>query len=230
MTTATLSKTDVRMRDLVLRQLEWDRAVDASAVAVTVHGGVVTLTGYVDTYSGKLAAERAAKRVHGVRAVANDIDVRLMLDRTDSDIAEDAACALQLRGDIPAGVQTVVHRGHITLTGTVGWIFEKVNAEKAVRHIRGVRGVVNRIAVAPRSAERDLRRRIVAALHRDADVDAHQISVAVAGDVATLTGNARSCFERDAAERAVANAPGIREVDNRIAVEPPDRLAFDDIC
>jgi osmotically-inducible protein OsmY len=122
MTTMSLTDTDLRVRDSVLRQLDWDPEVDNSAVGAAAKNGVVTLTGYIDSYSGKLAAERAAKRVHGVRAVANDIEVRLRLGRTDSDIAADAARALELRSTVPESVQAVVHDGHITLTGRVTWI------------------------------------------------------------------------------------------------------------
>jgi osmotically-inducible protein OsmY len=204
----------------VLRQLEWDPEVDATAVGVAAKNGAVTLTGYIDTYAGKLAAERAAKRVHGVRAVANDIEVRLKLDRTDADIASDAARALELRSTVPQGVQAVVHNAHITLTGKVPWLFQKRDAEQAVRHIRGVRHVFNHIEVAPQTVVRDVRRRIVQALHRHADVDAGSITVTVSGDTASLTGTVSSWLQRESAERAAANAPGIARVENRIVVEP----------
>ena len=232
MATANLTDTDVRVRDAVNSQLEWDPKVDASAVGVAAKDGTVTLTGYIDTYSGKLAAERAAKRVQGVRAVANDIEVRLRLERTDVDIANDAARALQLRSTIPESVQAVVHDGYITLTGKVSWLFQKQDAEKAVRHIRGVRNVLNHIDVTPLAVGRDVRRRIVQALHHDADVDAHHITVTVSGDTATLTGTVGTWFQRDSAERAAANAPGIREVVNSIVVEPPAWSAqdVDEIC
>jgi osmotically-inducible protein OsmY len=177
------------------------------------------LTGFIDTYSGKLAAERAAKRVHGVRAVVNDVEVRLRLERTDVDIAEDAVRALQLRSAVPDRVQTVVHNGRITLTGNVVWLYQKEAAERAVRHIRGVRGVFNHITVTPQTAARDVRFRIVKALHRDADVDARHIAVTVSGDTATLTGTVGTWLQRDSAERAAANAPGIAQVDNRIIVQ-----------
>src|SRR5688572_18279945 len=179
MRTATLTNTDLRIQDAVLRQLDWDPQVDAAAVGVTAKDHTVTLTGYVDTYAGKLAAERAAKRVHGVRAVANDIEVRLMLARTDSDLAADAARALQWRPSIPETVQAAVHNAHVTLTGKVDWLYQKRQAEKAVRHIAGLRGVLNHIAVAPRGDERDLRRRIVQSMHANADIDARHIKVTV---------------------------------------------------
>jgi osmotically-inducible protein OsmY len=214
-----LSDADVRVRDAVTRQLDWDPEVDASAIGVAAKSGTVTLTGFIDTYSGKLAAERAAKRVHGVRAVANDIDVRLRLERTDPDIALDAARAIKLRSTIPETVQVVVHNGSVTLTGDVDTLFQKQSAANAVRHIRGVRNVLNHISVAPKTMVRDVRYRIVKALHQNADVDARLIMVTVSGDTATLTGTVGTWLQREAAERAAAYAPGIAHVDNRIEVQ-----------
>jgi osmotically-inducible protein OsmY len=214
-----------------MRQLEWDPRVDASAIGVAAKDGSVTLTGYIDSYTGKLAAERAAKRVNGVRAVSNDLDVRLRLARTDDQIARDAAHALLLRGSVPESVQAVVHHGHVTLTGTVNWLFEKRAAESAVRHIRGVRGVLNHIHVAPRVTERDLRRKIVQALHSDADINASRIIVTVSEGRATLTGTVRSWLQREAVERAASDAPGVTEVDNRLVVETPSHVEpQDEMC
>jgi osmotically-inducible protein OsmY len=227
MTTATLTEADVRVRDAVMRQLDWDPEVDASAVGVTATRGTVTLTGFIDSYAGKLAAERAAKRVHGVRAVANDIGVRLRLERTDADIAQDAARALELRS-VPASVQAIVHNGHLTLTGKVEWLYQKDSAERAVRYIHGVRGVLNHITVSPSAAVRDVRRRIGAALHQNADVDARHITVTVAGSTAILTGTVGTWLQRDSAERAAANTPGITHVDNRIAVQSFHDSKMDD--
>lgn len=147
MSTGMLDQTDVLVRDAVMLQLQWDAEVDASAIGVTAQDGVVTLTGYIDTYAGKLAAERAAKRALGVRGVANDLQVRLRLERTDTDIARDAVRALEHASVLPEPVQAVVHSGHITLTGTVSSPFQRAAAEETVRHVRGVRRVVNRIQV-----------------------------------------------------------------------------------
>jgi osmotically-inducible protein OsmY len=231
MTTASLTDTDVRVRDAVLRQLEWDPEVDASAVGVAAKSGMVTLTGYIDSYAGKLAAERAAKRIRGVRAVANDIEVRLKLERTDADIATDIVRALELRSTVPQSVQAAVHGGHVSLTGKAFWQYQKRDAEKALRHIRGVRSVVNHITVASGAVERDVRHRIVEALHRNANVDARHITVTVSGDQATLTGNVGTWLQRESAERAAADAPGIARVDNRIVVEPRTLDAVpDDMC
>lgn len=229
MTTASLSNADVKVRDAVMRQLEWDPEVDASAVGVAAKDGTVTLTGYINSYSGKLAAERAAKRVRGVRGVANDIAVRLKLPRVDTDIAADAVRALELRSTVPETVQAAVHNGYVTLTGKVNWIYQKRDAEKAVRHVRGVRDVLNHIVVAPGALERDVRHRIVAALHRNANLAAERITVNVVGDKAILSGRVGSFLQRESAERAAADAPGIANVENRIAVE--SRLGdFDEIC
>ena len=231
MSTASMTDADVRTRDAVLRQLEWDPEVDAGGVGVAAKRGVVTLTGYIDTYSGKLAAERAAKRVRGVRAVANDVEVRLRLERTDADIAADVVRALELRSTIPEGVKAAVHSGQVTLTGKVAWLFQKRDAEKALRHVRGVRNAVNYITVAPRAVERDVRHRIVEALHRNANVDARHITITVSGEKATLTGSVGSWLQRESAERAAGDAPGITQVENRIVVESRSLDAVpDDMC
>jgi osmotically-inducible protein OsmY len=183
---------------------------------------VVTLTGFIDSYAGKLAAERAVKRVRGVRAVANDLEVTLRLDRTDADVAADVVHALDQHVTLPRTVQAVVHHGHVTLTGTVHTLFQRVVAEKALRYLTGIKGLVNRIVVTPPVTAGDIQPRIVRALHQDAGIDAHGINVLVSGNSVTLTGTVRSWQERDSAERAVMHAPGITQVDNRISVVWPD--------
>jgi len=230
MSTATLTDTDVRVRDAVTRQLDWDPEVDASAIGVTAKNGIVTLTGYIGSYAGKLAAERAVKRVRGVRAVANDVEVRLRIERTDPEIAADVVRALELRGTIPDTVQAVVHGGHVTLTGNVNGLFQKYGAQQITRHVKGVRGVENYITVAPQAVLKDVRHRIVEALHRHADVDARAIGVTVSGETAVLTGTVRTWRQRESAEAAAAHAPGISRVDNRIIVEPPPIEVVDPLC
>ena len=229
MSTDTLTETDIYIRNAISSQLDWDPQVDASAVGVAVTSGIVTLTGYIDSYPGKLEAERAAKRVHGVRAVANEIEVRLKIGRTDTDIARDAVRALELHSMIPKAVQVVVRNGQVTLTGTVTWLFQKQTAEHAVRHVRGVKQVLNNLMVAPQAAVRDVRHRIMTALHQDADIDARHITVTLSGNTATLTGTVATWLQRESAERAAANAPGIVNVDNRIVVEPVEPSMFDGI-
>jgi osmotically-inducible protein OsmY len=208
-----------------MQQLDWDPEVDASAIGVAARDGVITLSGYVPDYPGKLAAERAATRVRGVRGVANDVEVRRMFERNDSDIARDATRALELRSTVPPTVQLVVHTGHVTLSGKVSWLFQRTAAEEVVRHVRGVLSVLNHIEIAPTGVERDVRHRIVEALHRNADVDARHVVVAVDGNVATLTGRVGSWLQRESAERAAASAPGIMRVDDWIVVMPPDESA-----
>jgi osmotically-inducible protein OsmY len=225
MTTASLTEADLRIREAVMRQLDWDPEVDASAIGVAARDSVITLSGYVPDYSGKLAAERAAKRVRGVRGVANDIEVRRTFERNDSDVARDATRALELRTTVPPAVQLVVHNGHVTLTGKVSWLFQRTAAEHAVRHVRGVLSVLNQIEIAPSSVERDVRHRIVEALHRNADIDARHVVVTVNGNVVKLTGRVGSWLQRESAERAAGSAPGIMRVDDQIVVMPPDESA-----
>lgn len=230
MTTATLTANDVRVKEAVARALDWDPQVDAAALGVSAHNGVVTLTGYIDTYAAKLAAERVAKRVRGVRAVANEIDVRLKLARTDPQLAADVIRALEL-SSIPTTVQAAVHDGHVALTGHVAWLYQKNAAEKAVRHVNGVRGVADYITVPPRPLAQDVKHRIMEALHRHASIDARQIGTTIDGSTAVLTGRVASWDERDAAERAAASAPGIVLVDNQILVEPrPLETGVDEMC
>jgi osmotically-inducible protein OsmY len=228
MSTISLTDVDVRVRDRVRRQLDWDPEVDASGIGVAAKAGVVTLTGYIDTYAAKLAAERAVKRVRGVKGVANDLEVRLKIGRTDADIARDAVRALELRGTVPETIQVAVHDGHITLTGKAGWVYQARHAERAVRHIKGVRGVFNHIEVADGAAVRDVRHRIVEALHRNADLDARHVAIDVFGDVALLTGSVATWQQRETAEGAAASAPGITRVKNEILVEPLEPV--DEIC
>jgi osmotically-inducible protein OsmY len=222
MSTATLSEQDLKLRDAVVQQLEWDPAVDAGGIGVTAHEGAVTLTGSINTYAGKLAAERAAKQVRGVRAVANDLDVKLIAGRTDADIAADAAALLRLHSELPQSVQAVVHHGVLRLTGVVPWYYVYLEAEKTVRHIRGVRQVVNDIAIEPSAAGHDLKKLIAQALYRNAALDAKRIHVTTSDGVARLTGTATSWQQREAAQRAAYDAPGITFVDNQIVVEPAD--------
>jgi osmotically-inducible protein OsmY len=225
--------TDLRLRELVLQQLEWDSQVEAATIGVAARNGVVTLSGSIDSYAGKLAAERAAKRARGVRAVANTLQVTLRYPRSDTDIANDAARALETHLIVPPTVQVVVRNAHVVLTGTVRSLFQRVVAEKAVRYVKGIKSLVNRVTVTPVPTIDDIRPRIVRALHEDADIDARGLSVVVSGNTVTLTGTVRSWHERESAERAAMHAPGITHVENLIAVEwsdDEDARIEDEIC
>ena len=216
----TLTTPEQGLRDIVMRQLAWDPQVDATMIGVTNKEGIVTLTGYVDTYAARLAAERSARKVYGVKAVVNELVVKLAEERIDPDIAKDALHALANRVDVPLGITVTVRDGHIALGGRVQWNYQRVSAERAVKYLRGVRGVFNNIVVAPVVSPKDVETRILDALRRLADVDARRVHVAAEGPRVILSGFVRSWNEREEAERAAWTAPGVSKVDNRIAVIP----------
>jgi osmotically-inducible protein OsmY len=216
----TVTVQDERLRNAVSNHLESDPEVDASLIGISAKDGIVTLSGYVETYAGKLAAERAARRVYGVRAVANELEVRLAIGRIDPDIARDALDALKNRIDVPLGIAITVRDGFISLTGSVEWMYQKMSAERAVKYLRGVRGVLNHITLKPRVSPTDVQKRIVEALHRHADIDARRIHVEAEGPKVILSGSVRSWIEKDQAQRAAWRAPGVSAVDNRISVVP----------
>jgi osmotically-inducible protein OsmY len=223
MSTPTVVRSDEDIQRDVLDELSWEAELQPNDIGVIVDDGVVTLTGWVDSFARKWAAERAAHRVRGVVAVANDIEVRLpgSAERTDPDIAAAATRALEWDALIPQGaVKVTVSKGWVTLEGRVEWHFQRREAERAVRRLTGVRGVTNLITVQPKvePSKSELQRRIEEALVRSAETDAERISVDIDGSKVTLKGKVRSWAERDAAERVAWSAPGVTEVNNRIKV------------
>jgi osmotically-inducible protein OsmY len=215
------SDSDIR-RD-VEDELRWDPDIDATDIAVSVNNGIVALAGFVRSYMQKYEAENDAKRVAGVVAVANDIEVRLpnIDERPDPDIARDAIA--RVKSELPYawdGVRVVVKNGWLTLEGEVEWYYQKERAEEAVRRVRGVKGVTNSLQVKPRVAPMEIRRKIEEALRRAAEVDASRITVETNGGEVILRGSVRAWAERQEAERAAWAAPGVWKVDNRIIVSP----------
>ena len=219
MPTATMTRTDREIQTDVLAELRWDYSIQANEIGVAVKDGVVTLTGTVDTYLKKWKAEEAAHRVSGVVAVANDINVRTLGERTDADIAAAAVHALKWNSSVPADkIQVTVDKGWVTLQGEVEWQYQKLEAERAVRGLWGAKGVSNLIVVKPVASPSDLKKKIEDALIRTAQVDASNITVEVQGSKAILKGRVRSWAERKEAERQAWLAPGIISVDNQITL------------
>ena len=219
--TSTEARTDEQIQRAVLEELKWEPRVNPSEIGVAVKEGVVTLTGWVDSYTKRWAAEEAAHRVRGVKAVANDVEVRLPTssERTDADIAAAAIRALEWDGLIPGEkVQVTVSKGWVTLRGDVEWQFQKEEAERVARRLSAVRGVTNLIVVKPRVTPTELKQRIEQAIVRNAELDAQRIQVEVQGSKVTMRGTVRSWTEREAAERAAWAAPGVTAVDNRIMI------------
>lgn len=214
---------DSKLQHDVLAELEWDPSVDASQIGVTAKDGVVTLTGVVSSFADKMAAERAAKRVYGVRAVANDIEVKLPggAERSDTEIAAAAVNALKWDTSVPGEAITVtVRNGWITLEGEVEWFYQKDAAERAVRLLKGVKGVVNNIKVKSRVKPGDIKDKIEEAFKRNAEIDARRITVEAQDGKVILSGRVRSWAERDEAEQAAWSAPGVTAVENHITVAP----------
>jgi len=221
MHTRTTNETDSQLRGAVAMQIDWEPEVTSRDISVAAQDGVITLTGFAHNYYEKMAAERAAKAVYGVKAVANDIEVRAAGSRTDPEIARDIVHTMTTDVIVPENrIKLGVKEGYVTLDGNVDWNFQRTEAAACANRIIGVRGVINNVTVKPSVSPSEVKAKIENALKRSAEVDSRRISVSATDGTVYLSGNVRSWFEREEAERAAWAAPGVSKVVDHIAVLP----------
>lgn len=216
------NRSDTEIQQDIQAEFKWEPSLRSENIALSVKKGVVTLAGYVDSYFDKWKAERVATRVKGVKAVANNIEVKLpsSSERPGPELAQSVVDALRWNILVPhEDIKARVEKGWVTLEGDVNWFYQKEEAERAVRRLTGVRGVTNLISVRVRPMASDVKRKIKQALERGAQFDADHIEIEVEGSKVILRGTVRSYAEKRDAERAARNAPGVKEVDNRLTVD-----------
>jgi osmotically-inducible protein OsmY len=215
--------SDKLMREAVQRELAWDAKVDADRIAVSANDGAIVLSGHVTTYSDKWDAVKAAERVYGVRAVADEVEVKLpsSSERDDEDIAEDITRHLNTSTAIPKTVKAEVKNGYVTLRGEVSWPFQSAEAERALKYLWGVKGLANMITVKPAEAKgSDVADRVSEAIERMAHLDARSIWVTTSNGTVHLHGHVHSFSEKHTAGYAAASAPGVTTVKNEVLVTP----------
>ena len=213
--------TDQSLRQSVLDELAWDPSVTEAHIGVTARSGVVTLTGHVGSYSEKCAAEHAVGRVSGVKAIAEELEIRYLygVGHGDEDIAKQALNVLSWDLSVPKDkVKVMIDKGWVTLIGDVNWYYQKHAAEMDVRKLLGVLGVSNRIAIKPNARVSDVRKEIEAAFERNAEFAADNISVSIDGGEVTLSGKVDSYYERTLAEKTAWSAPGVTQVNDLITI------------
>lgn len=212
---------DNELQRAVLDELRFEPSINAADIGVAVKGGVVTLSGYVDSFIQKLTAEKAVKRVRGVRGVAEEIDVRIptSTQRTDAEIARAAVNALEWDVRVPSDkILVKVEDARLTLEGEVDWAYQKDAANEAVRDLTGVCGVINLLSVKARVETLEIRDRLREAFKRNAELDANRIRIEAKNGTVTLSGSVHSLLERDEASRVAWAAPGVTKVQNNITV------------
>ena len=218
--------SDMQLKKHVEDELSWEPSVNAAAIGVGVKDAIVTLSGHVTSFAEKRAAEHAVLRIHGVRALVNELEVRFLAgtEHTDEDIALTAASALLWHSLVPKDrIKVQVSDGWITLEGTVDWQYQREAAESAVENLLGVKGVNNTVSVQPKHTHAEVRSGIEAALKRNAAIEVQHISVSVLGHKVILSGETDSVVKKIAAERAAWQAPGVDWVENLIKVSPVGR-------
>jgi osmotically-inducible protein OsmY len=216
-------RTDEQIQRDVLEELKWNARVQPNEIGVAVKDGIVTLIGWVDSYAKKWAADDVIHRVRGVKAIANDIEVRLpgSAERTDADVAASVCRALEWDALVPVdNIQVTVDKGWVTLRGAVEWAYQKVDAERVVHRLLGVRGVTNLITIHPtvKPSPESIKRKIEDALVRSAETDAQGIKVETRGDKVILRGSVHSWAERQEAERVAWSSPGVTSVEDDITI------------
>lgn len=214
-------KTDNQLQEDVMNELQWEPRVEHTAIGVAAKDGVITLSGYVGSFAEKIAAEKAARRVKGVRGLAEEIEVRLPSEAktTDPEIAKRLADMFEWSALIPKSrIALKVEHGWVTLTGQVDSHFQRKSAYDLASRISGVKGVTNMVEVKAAPSSYDVRERIVAAFKRNADLDAKTITVSAEGNTVKLGGKVHAWYEREIAERAAWSAPGVNRIEDNIAV------------
>lgn len=211
---------DKQLRQDVIDELEFEPSIDAAGIGVLVEDGVVTLNGHVPLYAHKLAAERAAWRVRGVKAVVQDIEVRHAGDRgSNEEIARRALDILRWDGTVPEQVHVTMNDGWLTLSGQVDWQYQRDNAEKDLRGLSGVVGISNEITLKPVAQAGTVRRKIEEALKRNAEIQAGQIQVEIGdGGAVTVSGEVDNWVEKRAVERAIWSIPGVRALHDNLVI------------
>jgi osmotically-inducible protein OsmY len=223
-------KSDIQIQKDVMEQLRWEPFLNASEIGVTVKNGIVTLSGHVDSLSKKLTAEYAAKKIAGVKAIAEDIQIGVSpsFNKTDTEIAEAVLNALKWHSAVQEEkIKIKVENGIVRLEGEVEWDYQRTNARSAIENLAGVRSVLNLITVNPLITAADIENKISSAFHRSATIDSQRIAAEVKGSKVILRGKVRTIAEKEDAENAVWNAPGVMSVESKLEVEVPE-YAFED--